>query len=188
MTNILLFPEEVSNGGEMGFIQDMGQKIRSWLGRGEEKTQMDRSASEKKDIKSRQRRVVERLMENSSLRDELTDDQAQRLLDWGNARLKKVVTETADLADEDADNILEAQTERVSGVMRQVNRVVETVNRGERQEAEDHLKALLENLDSLQNKTVELEANVEQLVAAPETDNQRLFEKLMALIDDGEEE
>jgi hypothetical protein len=172
----------------MSFIRAMGQKIRSWLDGGEEKVQMDRSSSERKEIKNRQRRVVERLMENSSLRDELTDDQAQRLLDWGNDHLKKVAAETAGLGDEDADNILEAQTERVSGVMRQVNRVVETVNRGERQEAEDHLKALLENLDSLQNKTVESEADVEQLVAAPEIDNQQLFEKLMALIDDGEEE
>ncbi|MFZ0545080.1 MAG: hypothetical protein WAM60_06565 [Candidatus Promineifilaceae bacterium] len=138
-------------------------------------------------ISRRYRRAAERLVENSSLRDELNDEQAKRLLDWGSSYLKKVVNKTADLADEDAENILEAQTERVSGVMRQVNRLTRAITSGDQPALAEHLKALKGHLDGLQNTADPNAIDVEQWLASSNGDRTQLFEALMALID-GEEE
>jgi hypothetical protein len=117
----------------------------------------------------------------------LNDEQAQRLLDWGSDYLKKVANETAELADNDAENILDAQTEKVTGLMRQVNRLTKAVTNGDDQEVMEHLKALQGNLDGLLDAAGDSTTNAAQLLALPEAEGDQVFEALMTLLD-GEEE
>jgi hypothetical protein len=71
--------------------------------------------------RQRLRRTAGLLVDDSSLRDCLTDTQAQRLLDWGMACLALEATGANDLSDEDAMPILEAATATVRRVLRLVN-------------------------------------------------------------------
>jgi hypothetical protein len=173
----------------MSLISNMKRKLRGWIAgyNDSEGMPMERRQSEDRKVNRRYRRAAERIWENSSLRDELNDDQAQRLLDWGSGYLKKVVNETAELADNDAENILEALTERVTGLMRQVNRLTRAMTSGDEQEVSEHLKALREKLDGLLETTADSSTNVEQLMALPEQDRDHIFETLMTWLD-GEEE
>jgi hypothetical protein len=173
----------------MSLIDEMKRKVRGWMAGDNDGggMPMERRQSENRKVNRRYRRAAERIWENSSLRDELNDDQAQRLLDWGSGYLKKVASETAELADNDAENILEAQTERVTGLMRQVNRLTRAMTGGDNQEVSEHIKGLRRNLDGLLDTTGERSTDVDQLMALPLTDTDQVFEALMTLLD-GEEE
>jgi hypothetical protein len=171
----------------MSFIDDMKRKLRGWIAGNDEGMFMERRESENRKVNRRYRIAAERIWENSSLRDELNDEQAQRLLDWGSDYLKKVANETAELADNDAENILDAQTEKVTGLMRQVNRLTKAVTNGDDQEVMEHLKALQGNLDGLLDAAGDSTTNAAQLLALPEAEGDQVFEALMTLLD-GEEE
>ena len=172
----------------MGLISNLKQKLRSWVTGSEKGMSMESREADNKKINRRYRRAAERLAENSSLRDELDDDQAKRLLDWGSGYLKKVANDTAELADNDAENILEAQTERVTGVMRQVNRLTRAVTAGDQQELSEHLKLLKGNLDGLQNTAGDISTDLEERLVAPDVNAAQAFDELMILIDGEEEE
>lgn len=171
----------------MGFISDIKRKLRGWITGSQEGEAMESREAGNRKVSRRYRRAAESLTENSSLRDELNDDQAQRLLNWGSSYLKKVANDTAELADEEAENIMEAQTERVTGVMRQVNRLTRAVSGGDQQELGEHLKLLKANLEGLPNTADNIPVDVEQRLAAPDTNVEQVFDELMSLID-GEEE
>jgi len=71
--------------------------------------------------RSRMRRTAAMLVDDSSLRDDLTDDQARQLLDWAMARLTHEAIAVDDLNDEDAGRALETTTATLRQVMRSVN-------------------------------------------------------------------
>jgi hypothetical protein len=75
-------------------------------------------------IQKRLRRVAEPLLSDEGLRDELTDTQAQQLLDWGLARLEETAVLTANLPDDDAMAVLEEKETAVRLIMRLVNDLV----------------------------------------------------------------
>ena len=83
----------------------------------------------------RQRRIslrrtqmyAEQLMENSSLRDNLEDEQATQLLDWGLAQIKASAKKTAVLPEEDAQPVLEKDATAVRLIMQGVNDLVGSV-------------------------------------------------------------
>ena len=171
----------------MGFIDDIKKKLHSWVTGSQEGVTMESREADSRKVNRRYKRAAERLVENSSLRDELNDDQAQRLLDWGSGYLKKLANETAELPDDDAENILETQTERVTGVMRQVNRLTKAVTTGDQEALSEHLKRLKGDLAGLQNTAVDSPTEMEDRLAAPDMDAEQVFNELMTLID-GEEE
>ncbi|MCP4934591.1 MAG: hypothetical protein GY927_10405 [bacterium] len=82
---------------------------------------MNRNQDSNELIRKRLRQVAEPLLTNSSLRDELTDEQAQWLLDWGMARLKETAVRTTNLPDEDAMAVLEEKETAVRLIMQLVN-------------------------------------------------------------------
>ena len=66
----------------------------------------------------------EPLVSDAGLRDELTDSQAQQLLDWGMARLEETAVRTAHLPDDDAYAVLEKKETAVRLIMHLVNDLV----------------------------------------------------------------
>ena len=57
-------------------------------------------------LESRTRRAVESLLENESLTADLDDAAAKELLDWGIAHAKEIISDTADMDDEGAEEAM----------------------------------------------------------------------------------
>lgn len=148
---------------------------------------MDDRQAESRVTRRRYRRAAERIMENSSLRDEMNDEQAQRVLDWGKEHLKKIVNETADLTDTDAENILEAQTERVSGIIKQVNQLTRAINNKDQQELADNYEALTRKLADIRKTSEDAELNVAKWLPTSDEKNNWVLTQL-AEMEHGEEE
>jgi hypothetical protein len=76
-------------------------------------------------IDRRRRWAEERLLDDESLRSELTDDEAQVLLDWGLSRAKAQVDATQTIADdEEARTSLREALRPLSIIMRNINHFV----------------------------------------------------------------
>jgi len=75
------------------------------------------------EVRQRLRGVTESLLSDSSLRDELTDDQGQQLLDWGLAMLQNVAVATEQLPEEGALVILDQKLTAVRLIMQSVNQL-----------------------------------------------------------------
>lgn len=138
---------------------------------------------EARKINRRYRKAAESLWENSSLRDELNDDQAQKILNWGNAYLKEVVNNTAELPDQDAANLLETQTERVTGVIRQINALAKVVKTDDRQEALTQYMLLTKKLAELRDLPNDTTKAVETMLSSTEQYSDQIVEKLLTLLE-----
>ena len=75
------------------------------------------------EVRQRLRGVTESLLSDSGLRDELTDEQGQRLLDWGVAVLRRVGLATVALSEEDASVVLDEKLTAVRLIMQSVNQL-----------------------------------------------------------------
>lgn len=171
----------------MGLLENIKEQLRDLFADKGTGLEMEERDSDSRTIKRRYRRAAERIYENSSLRDELNDEQAKRLLDWGNSYLKKVADETAELADEDAETVLDEKTEQVSNVMRQVNQLTKSVAVGDSQEMSAQLRALRKGIDGLKDVSGDSSAELEQVTDLSEAERSQVFESLMSVLD-GEEE
>ncbi|MCC7106736.1 MAG: hypothetical protein IT307_16490 [Chloroflexi bacterium] len=90
-------------------------------------------------------RLAERLLEDERLRDRLQDDEAQPLIEWAARRGTVLMQATASLPDSAA----EAELDRVSGLLREMLRLVNLAI-GERSDALPQLfAARLQALDTL---------------------------------------
>lgn len=142
----------------------------------------------RKTLRKRQRQAAERLLDNSSLRDALTDEQGQQLLDWGLAQAKAAAGRTAKLPEAEADPALDDQVTAVSDVMRQVNRLVELWPSASEADIQSNVKKLLAGLRAVrqtalttsQSEIVENLARVgkERDAAAAFTDLMRLLNEM----------
>lgn len=70
----------------------------------------------------RETRVVESLLENERLTDELDDEAAQLLLDWGMAYAKAIVQSTSGLDDEAAEEAMYPRLRALRRTMRTISR------------------------------------------------------------------
>lgn len=75
-------------------------------------------------VQQRLRTVAEPLLSNSSLRDELTDEQAQALYNWALHVLEETAVRTAHLPDADALPVLEEKVTAVKLIMQLTNDLV----------------------------------------------------------------
>jgi hypothetical protein len=142
-------------------------------------------------LQKRHQLAAERLLDNSSLRDALDDDQAQRLLEWGLAHVRLAAYETAELPDEEAETVMDEVTTAVSRVMKEVNRLVDGATTMDDEEAGQRRQNLVENLIHLQPgcATVALTAEGQDILARrQELTRPELFERLMALLAAQDEE
>lgn len=83
---------------------------------------MDETLSE--GAERRARLYGERLVENSQLRDALTDTQARQLYDWGLGQLRRAAAAAENRPD--PDNFMEERTQALNRVLRQVNGLTPT--------------------------------------------------------------
>ncbi len=113
---------------------------------------------------------AEQLLENSSLRDHLTDEQATVLLDWGLAQIKATAQKTAHLPDEDAQPVLEKVGTAVSLIMQGVNDLMGTIGHPPQFDLiDDTMTRLLKNLRWLTHE----KPTAEQLQAVTEFNQAR---------------
>lgn len=135
--------------------------------------------------RSRLRKAGEKISENSSLRDNLVDEQANQLLNWGLARLEKTVDQTLEQADEAAEPMLETDSEVVRQAMKKINDLSVLLPQLEEGEAWAQLLALVENLYGVSRDPAGEEDKVihlEQLINNRQTLSQdQIFEHLMEI-------
>jgi hypothetical protein len=104
---------------------------------------MDENPANERRSRSLYRSGVEQIIENSSLRDGLDQDEAQQLVDWATAQAKTAAYATADFTnDEEAADYV---NERVREVTRLMRLTTLLTTQRQRFETED-LAALIENL------------------------------------------
>jgi hypothetical protein len=141
---------------------------------------------QRKRLRKRQRRAAERLLDNSSLRDALTDEQGKQLLDWGLAQTDAAAQRTAKLPDAEADPALDDHVTAISDVMRQVNRLVAIWPSADEESIRDNLKKLLTGLRAVRQTALTTSQNeLLEKLAQPESkqqDTAALFADLMGLI------
>ena len=147
---------------------------------------MDEKQSPAGQARRRLRRAAGQLMEDSSLRSYLTDEQAQQLLEWGLAHVEPAAARTANLPDDDAMPVLEEKVAAVRSVMHLVNRLVGTAGEtAEGDVVDDQMTRLLKNLHWLTGQPT----TMAHLVRVgkfnhkrPELDSDSAFQHLIDLI------
>ncbi len=112
------------------------------------------------DVHQRLRGVTESLFSDSSLRDELTDEQGQRLLDWGAAVLQRAGVASVSFPEEEALALLDEKLTAVKLIMHSVNQL--TVHPG-----------LLPEEDLVNARLVRLGKNLQWLIRGT-TDRKRV--------------
>jgi hypothetical protein len=98
-------------------------------------------------IRRRLRKTAALLVEDSSVRSELTDEQGKELIKWGMAQIEAEAARTADLPDEEAMPLLEEKTTAVRTTMLLVNKLVRGAESEE--DTAEQLTRLLKNLSWL---------------------------------------
>lgn len=137
-------------------------------------------------IQGRMRRTAEILIDDLSLRSNLTDTQAKRLLDWGLARVKDAAMDVADLSDEDAYPALEEKVVIVRQLMRTVDRLMGPPDDSPGMAPADHIDLLLNSLPRLTGQATSpaLVAYGEFLGSDwPDQEAEVAFQLLMDLVD-----
>jgi hypothetical protein len=134
----------------------------------------------------RLRRTAEVLAEDSSLRNNLTDDQAQRLLAWGMARVRESALATTSLSDAEAYPILEKRVAVVRRIMRMVSRLMTSPHSMSQNDMSDYLSQLLDGLQQLTGRSSG-PAHLSQVAilggSPPQLDKDSRFQLLMELVE-----
>ncbi|HRQ39331.1 MAG TPA: hypothetical protein PLD25_15595 [Chloroflexota bacterium] len=148
---------------------------------------MDEQQSDRRIARRRARQWAELLMEDSSLRSNLDDDQATQLLNWGLAQVKVAAIATAALADEAAETRLEKDTTAVKLIMHGVNDLIASIGQPLAFDViDDTMTRILKNHRWLTNEPPAPSRlkNVERFNQAREQeDRAAAFQALMALIE-----
>jgi hypothetical protein len=98
------------------------------------------------------RQAIERLLIDSSLRDNLTDDQAKRLLDWGANQIEISFSNTMDISLEEAGQIMVQQTEYVRTISYKINELIGLLRRYGDQ-AKNEIELVRQQLDKTGQET-----------------------------------
>lgn len=139
-------------------------------------------------IQALYRLAVEQLASDSALRDALDDDQAQRLVNWGLARIRSSAEAAATLPQRQSDEVVSEIVQAVRTVMMRVNDLVDKQVRG----SGDVYVAVLQFVEALHDLTLQplpaQHMETLQALAQPRGDlsSRDVFSKLMALIEEME--
>lgn len=91
---------------------------------------MDREQRKAERLSRRRgRKWAEMLMEDSSLRDNLNDEEAEQLLAWGLGQIKASAAATADLSTKEAEALMEKNATAVKLIMAGVNDLIGGIGR-----------------------------------------------------------
>lgn len=140
----------------------------------------------RRELRRRAQPWAEQLMENSSLRDNLTDEQAKQLLNWGLAQIKQSAANTSRLPDEDAQPLIEKDATAVRLIMQGVNDLIGGVGQPvEFDIIDDTMTRLLKNLRWLTGQKAapeQLQAVADFNKAREAQDKDAAFASLMKLL------
>ena len=100
-------------------------------------------------IEDRIRRAAENILENSSLGDDLMDDEAQNLLDWGLNLAERYARSTHTLDDNQAAPVIDESLTVLRRTMRRVSKLVGNLAAMDQEAAENRLTKILEAADQL---------------------------------------
>jgi len=124
----------------------------------------------------------EQLVGGSSWRDGLTDQQAQRLLDWALDFVNELVWQTAVLPADEADNTLDDAVTAVTHIMRQINRLTNQLPQLDPDSARKELQTLTTAYQALIGQAPDAEKTEQLVYSLPAWDNNAVFEQLYTLI------
>jgi hypothetical protein len=127
------------------------------------------------------RLVAASLIENSGLRDELDDQQAGRLLNWGLDRLGRKANQLASMDAEHGYQALDAYGNAIAQAMRAVNKLVGSADMGPERAAE-----LTEALETVRDGPLpeDTRSRIHTLLdERPSLDRVDAFSRLMELLD-----
>jgi hypothetical protein len=148
---------------------------------------MEEQQSGNRLARRRARRWAELLMEDSSLRSNLNDDEASQLLDWGLAQIKATAVATATLSDDEAQTKLEKDGTAVKLIMQGVNDLVGSIGQPLTFDViDDTMTRILKNHRWLTNEPPAPSRlkNVERFnQARQQEDRAAAFQSLMSLIE-----
>jgi hypothetical protein len=97
-----------------------------------------------REVRRRLRKTAAKLVEDSSVRAELTDEQGKQLIKWGMELMEAEAARTADLPDEEAMPLLEEKVTAVRTTMLLVNKLIRAA--GSNEDVDDQLTQLIKNL------------------------------------------
>lgn len=146
-------------------------------------------------IRRRLRKTAVRLYEDTSVRSHLTDEQATRLLNWGEAIVRKTAEQTINLPNEDALPLLEQKVAGVREIMLTINKLLrtfgDTFEPDTRTIQDDWFTQLLKNISWTTGRQAQLRhfshmGEFKRLQRADGTIEQA-FEALMSFLDVGAE-
>ncbi len=133
-------------------------------------------------LRARRRLAEEWLLESSSWRDNLDDTQGQRLANWARDYINNVITGTAVLTDDEAEEILEETVTAVLHIMRGLNNLVPTFSQLDEESARRQLQDFNADLQASAIPAISPE-KIEQLLAQRQSwDTQTTFDTLYPLL------
>ncbi len=112
---------------------------------------MEKSQRPPRHVRRRLRKTAAKLVEDSSVRVALTDEQAKQLLAWGKDQMNAEAMRTAEWPDEAAMPRLEKKVTAVRTVMLLINKLVRAA--GSTEDSESKMNDLIKNLSWLAGKT-----------------------------------
>lgn len=133
-------------------------------------------------FRRRYRKAAEPLLENSTLRDALTDEQGQQLLDWGLAQVKQAVADTLSVADSEIEAVLEEQTAAIGRIMRVVNQLIDGMATTTDEEWPALWQQLSHGLEQWRGHGLQAAVMEKRVAGRSSLDNAGLFTYLMTLI------
>ncbi len=139
-------------------------------------------------LQQRRRLAEEQLIGDGQWRDNLTDDQAQRLLVWARDYVAQAILQTAVLPPADAEEALDETLTAVTHLMRQVNDLTADLPGLDEETAVRRWQAFLKAAQTLTGSSADPK-ETEQLVYLRQTwDNEATFTQLHQLIVSEQEE
>lgn len=142
---------------------------------------MNPSGSASQNLRRRERRAAESIMDNSALRDNLSDEQANQLLEWAFTHIEQVVKRTQSLPDDDAQPIIDHTIIAISRVMLQVNRLIDClVNQTNLEESESYFALFINNLAALQTLSADVYDRLAMMVNL--SDEGEVFDLFMQIL------
>lgn len=107
-------------------------------------SQPDQGEAESSELKRRQERAVESLLENEALAEGLDDAAANALLDWGIVTAREIVSATAGMEAGQADAITDERLQAVRRLMRSAASLAREENEGDESRRLSLLRQLLD--------------------------------------------
>jgi hypothetical protein len=142
-------------------------------------------------LRARRRLAEEWLLASGRWRDDLADEQAQRLLDWGRGMVNGIVEETAVLSDDAAEEAIDQGVTAVLRVMQAVNDITPLLAKLDEQSARRQLAQFNQKVTAVTGRPIPDE-KIEQIIHSPGAkDAPSLFDALLKLLTEdgaGEEE